>query len=1082
MYKSFVILLGLSLFLLPCHSYSQINRNGIHIMEHYIPDHYHASPQNWAIVQDSREMIYVGNEGKVLEYDGQDWRSIPNDNGSYVRSLSVDPEGTVYVGSVGEFGYLKPNKTGKLEFVNLSTHIDSSFRDVWKTYTHGDTIFFCTKKYIFQYENHALRKQIKLDEWHFLDFLVNGRLYLGNYKKGLMLLKGNKPVIAPGGSFYSEKDIFVVLPFHSNELLIGVQKKGFYLYNPQTGLSRSVSTLGRHFDELNRYFQQIHLYNGIKLQNGHYAFATLDDGLIIVNGQTGEIEFHYDDNTGLPDPTVLYPYESMQGNIWLGLNNGITKIEYHSPFTHFIKESGYRTYPLDVIKFKGNLFVATTNGVFLLQINEEGIPVFSNILNINNLASFLKMDFEGTATDRLLVGTHEGIYDITDVHQIVQLDERFDNVFKVNTMIQSSYHPERIYVGYTSGVIEFEYTNRGWVKTGQDQNITASIRFLAEENDSVLWVSSELNRIINMEKMRKTAVYDTSDGLPSMTSNRVFRMNGKIYFSTSKGFYQYNKEQEHFKPASVFGGRYAGKHIRFVKPYKDNSYWIVYSDKDEQEHIEKVIPQNNGYQFVDTPFKRLSGATYYNSYNGEDDLTWFATGDGIYVYDNDYRKNYRSRYQALIRQITMSGDSTIFNGTYYTDTNEYKLSGEQPKNLQYALDFRNNDIEFRFSSPWFEQESAIRYSYRLEGYENAWSDWTVSNFRGYTNLDAGEYTFRVKARNIYGSQSEEAAFAFRVKPPWYQTAWAYSVYLIAGIGLIALIVRLYTRRLAREKVRLEEIVQERTRKVVQQKEKIEQQRDEIAKKNRDITDSIEYASKIQSAVLPAEDITRNILPEHFIIFRPQHIVSGDFYWINKKNGLLFVIAADCTGHGVPGAFMSMLGVSLLNEIVNKHAVTQANYVLNELRNEVKRTLKQTGKEGEAKDGMDIAMTMIDLGNMKMQFAGAYNPLYLFRDGKFQEYKGDRMPIGIFLKENPSFTNHDIDLKKGDTFYIFSDGYQDQFGGKDGTKFKVKRFKKLLTEIHHKPMEEQREIIERTYDEWKGNHPQLDDVVIVGLKI
>ena len=265
-------------------------------------------------------------------------------------------------------------------------------------------------------------------------------------------------------------------------------------------------------------------------------------------------------------------------------------------------------------------------------------------------------------------------------------------------------------------------------------------------------------------------------------------------------------------------------------------------------------------------------------------------------------------------------------------------------------------------------------------------------------------------------------------------------------------------------------------------EQIENQRDEIAKKNKDITDSIEYASKIQNAVLPSEDITVDIMPDHFILFRPRDIVSGDFYWINQKDGMLYIIAADCTGHGVPGAFMSMLGVSLLNEIVNKHHVNQANEVLNALRDEVKRTLKQTGKEGEAKDGMDMALALVDMKNMKMQFAGAYNPLYLFRDGELHQYKADRMPIGIYIKEKDSFTNHEIDLKPGDTFYLFSDGYQDQFGGEDGSKFKTKRLKELLTSMQDKTMEEQRKILDTTLDEWRGNYEQLDDIILIGVRL
>lgn len=370
----------------------------------------------------------------------------------------------------------------------------------------------------------------------------------------------------------------------------------------------------------------------------------------------------------------------------------------------------------------------------------------------------------------------------------------------------------------------------------------------------------------------------------------------------------------------------------------------------------------------------------------------------------------------------------------------------------------------------------------LDGFDENWSPWNAKTDNNYTNLTEGKYTFKVKAQNIYGIESDVATYEFSIKPPWYRTILAYFIYFILAMLIVVVIVKIYTRRLELEKIRLEQIVKERTEEVVKQKDEIEKQRDEIADKNRSITDSIEYASRIQTAVLPSNEYAREILPEHFIFFRPRDIVSGDFYWMTQKDNLLVLIAADCTGHGVPGAFMSMLGVSFLNEIVNRHDITTANAILNQLRTDVKKTLGQEGKEGEAKDGMDIALCIVDLEKMNLQYAGAYNPLYLFRNNELIEIKADRMPIGIYINEKESFSNHEIELQKGDVFYIFSDGFQDQFGGEDGSKFKTKNFKKLLLEIHHKPMEEQHKILEETIDDWRGRWEQVDDIIVMGVRV
>ncbi|NJO90286.1 MAG: SpoIIE family protein phosphatase [Chloroflexia bacterium] len=327
-----------------------------------------------------------------------------------------------------------------------------------------------------------------------------------------------------------------------------------------------------------------------------------------------------------------------------------------------------------------------------------------------------------------------------------------------------------------------------------------------------------------------------------------------------------------------------------------------------------------------------------------------------------------------------------------------------------------------------------------------WSKWSNETKFPFTNLSPGDYRFEVKAKNIYGKESNIASYEFTILPPWYMTIWAYFLFIIVAIGFVWLIVRLNVRRLKKDKERLERIVKERTAEirmknaeleqqkeeilaqrdeieaqrdhVMEQKEQIEVQHNMILEQTKSITDSIHYASRIQEALLPPEEILNEVLPEHFILYKPRDIVSGDFYWASTKNNRTIIVAADCTGHGVPGAFMSMLGISFLNEIINKFERLQANQILNELKESVKKSLRQTGKEHEAKDGMDIALCIIDFEKMEMEFSGAYNSLLLIRDNEMIKYDADRMPVGIYVKDRGSFTNHVIQMKKGDNYYIF----------------------------------------------------------------
>jgi serine phosphatase RsbU (regulator of sigma subunit) len=264
-----------------------------------------------------------------------------------------------------------------------------------------------------------------------------------------------------------------------------------------------------------------------------------------------------------------------------------------------------------------------------------------------------------------------------------------------------------------------------------------------------------------------------------------------------------------------------------------------------------------------------------------------------------------------------------------------------------------------------------------------------------------------------------------------------------------------------------------------------------------IKDSINYAKYLQTAILPGKESLDMYLKDYFVLFQPKDIVSGDFYWATFIENLTIIAAVDCTGHGVPGAFMSMLGAALLNEIINKEYITHPGVILRRLRKEIIRSLHQRGETGELKDGMDLSLCAIDFANMKLQFAGANSPLYLVRkkEGKkidacnhfesgdyiLYDIKGDRMPISIH-ESMKDFTTYDIELNGGDMLYMFSDGYADQFGGPEGKKLHYRAFRKILLEHACETAEEQKLLLDRFFSEWKGANSQVDDVMIIGIKV
>lgn len=282
---------------------------------------------------------------------------------------------------------------------------------------------------------------------------------------------------------------------------------------------------------------------------------------------------------------------------------------------------------------------------------------------------------------------------------------------------------------------------------------------------------------------------------------------------------------------------------------------------------------------------------------------------------------------------------------------------------------------------------------------------------------------------------------------------------------------------------LEEKVLERTEEVVRQKEEIEIKNAELEVLFKHVTDSIRYAKRIQEAILPPESLIKRVLPNSFVLYKPKDIVSGDFYWIDEKQGKTMFAAIDCTGHGVPGAFMSIVGYNILKQVIGSNISTSPAFILDRLNEGVSETLHHGHEASQAKDGMDVAFCTIDFSTLQLEYAGAYNPLYIVRNGKLMETKADKFPIGLFLgKEKKKFINHTFQLQSGDCVYIFSDGYADQFGGPQGKKFMISHFRNLILQMAKEPIEQQKQIITRTLHEWCGNLDQVDDILVIGLKI
>jgi serine phosphatase RsbU (regulator of sigma subunit) len=497
----------------------------------------------------------------------------------------------------------------------------------------------------------------------------------------------------------------------------------------------------------------------------------------------------------------------------------------------------------------------------------------------------------------------------------------------------------------------------------------------------------------------------------------------------------------------------------------------------------------------------FDGDCLLGSMTKTDDILWVGTTNSLWKYDEKDVLKTNISLKAIIEAVNVNNSPT-----------------EQTKNV---FSYSENKFRFEYYTSQMYQNEKVLFQYRLIGVDTAFSLATSQKEVSYIELPAGKYTFEVKACLDDVCSLKNASYSFEISPPFWKTWWFRLLSGLTIIMLFYLIYRMRTETLRKRQVELERMVEIRTFEVVQEKKEVERQKHLVDEKNKEITDSITYAKRIQEAILPSRYSLAENLQNGFILFKPKDIVSGDFYWLEKQQEQLFFAAADCTGHGVPGAMVSVVCANSLSKALLEENLTAPGKLLDRTRELVVQRFEKSGED--VKDGMDISLCSLNFSKKyelsesyaTLQWAGANNPLWIIRkapsvlpegegnprtshpqnesessspsaDGRLGraeliEYKANKQPIGKVDNPKP-FTTHTIDLQKGDTIYIFTDGFADQFGGEKGKKLMYKPFKELLLSIQDKTMNEQKELLEEHFENWKGNLEQVDDVCVIGVRI
>jgi ligand-binding sensor domain-containing protein/serine phosphatase RsbU (regulator of sigma subunit) len=1053
----------------------------------------------YCLLQDSRGFIWMGTDGAgVARFDGQKFETFNKSNGlsdNVVRSLFEDSKGNIWIGTdngityydgyhfkiIGREQGLKGSSVMKITEGNNGIIWAATNDGGLAGLTIGDSITIASFT-----KDDGLVSNFVFDIYEDTD----KKLWLGMVG-GINIIefedqssKKIKNIEKPDIESESTVSVISIEPGPDRSIWLGTYGTGLF----KAVYSQDEKKYTIESPAVNKNIPGLIVWDLYYRKDGELWIATDKNGVIKLKGD--KVTGIFNKESGLLSNQILDIMEDKEGNTWFASFGQGAMMYDDEKFISYSEKDGIKGIQvLDVLfSAENNFYIATEEG--LSQFKKEGTSIkrlnyYTAKNGLNDIGANAIEKFE---KDQVWIGTNNGI----NILKGSKLSEFAGNdrlgSKNISSLLADSH--KNLWIGTTGGYGKLSGDNLFFMNQ-EEGLIHDEVQTVIEDKKGRIWMGT-MGGLVRLDGVKYTD-FNTEDGL---TTLKVYSLAedpaGNIWIGTfGGGIFKFDISKDSI-PISVIATKgilssNTINSLQFISDTllisgNDKGFDLLILGKDQV--IKKVIHYNINDGFA-------GGENNPNSISADNDgFIWFGTKNGLVRYNPQIDFNYKYLPEAYITDIKLFFEKVDWESKGLKIS---KWSG-LPENL--VLSHNDNHLTFDFTGFCYHNPDDLEFTYYLENQSKGWSPYSRDREVVFSGLTPGNYSFMVKARNKFGQVGKTSEFKFVIKPPFWMTPWFYIPASILFVFIIITIIRLRERNLIKEKEKLEKIVVERTREVVEQKDEIERQRDVVTYQKKEITDSIHYAERIQQAVFPEDKILKNSFEDYFVLFRPKDIVSGDFYWMSYKNGHVVFTAADCTGHGVPGAFMSMLGVSFLNKIVNESGIVQPSEILKYLRENVITALKQEGSVETSKDGMDIALCSVDVANKKLWFSGANNPLFMFRKSdegyEIIERKGDKMPIGIHSRMD-SFTNYEIDIQKGDTIYLFSDGFLDQFGGPEGRKFMKPRFRQMLLDNQSLDMASQKEIFNITLEDWI-KHPlenptehdvpfgQIDDIILIGVRI
>jgi len=764
----------------------------------HTPNEYGGGTQNWAITQDERGVVFVGNNSGLLEYDGQTWRLHTVPNRTPVRSLATDGQGKLYAGAVGELGYFTPDAQGRMAYHSLVNHLpeeQQDFADVWLIHHLDDRVYFNIGTALLIWDPAAEDFTVVESATAFhVSFLAGGRLYVREFGAGLHVIDADNTDakdanardtlrLLPGGEQFATEPVYAVLPFpgEPGTLLIATRTRGLFTFDGRA-FEPFVTAADAFLRENPVYFP------GTILSDETILLGTISGGALIID-RTGRVLERYDQPAGITGDAITYTFQDRAGLLWLATNSGISVVDYRTPLRFFDRRNQYADLSSDMVRHNGDLVVSGNAGVYRL---EAGRNTFQKLDNFDGQAFQLL-----PAGGDLLVATIDGVFAV-EGNRLAPVRRSVARDYVAYVLTPSRRDSARVFVGTTNGLAALRRSATGWADEGLIAEIPGQKTSVVERDAGELWVGTQGAGLYRVQRPADAAAvsvkrYGAEEGLQPGAPT-AFESGERLYVRSPDSLFVYDEGRDAFSsdPSDELIAAYHRftdqKRSTSVGQDRDGSIWMRSEDA-----ISRGVVQAGGKRVWEAgPFKRIASEGVVGTpYRDERGITWFTTiSTGILAYNTaaDHTptdQEARPTAPVLIRLVEAGADSTLFFG-----------NADQPPATR--LSYADNTLRFTYAAAHYAAKGGNLFRTRLEGLDEGWSAWSALPVREYVNLPPNEYTFRVMARNASGVESTPAAYTFTILPPWWRTSWAYLGYVLLAGALVFGADRLQRRRLAHQ--------------------------------------------------------------------------------------------------------------------------------------------------------------------------------------------------------------------------------------------------------------------------------------------